>query len=156
MQDFYVASTPGSGDRVKRSSRAMSVSACERLTTMMNEKVNSAAKETLKPIHYSVALLSCLPRRRKLLTTTVVPEEFFEIRLLFNAKLLNDPFGCAKFVESVGKIVGMGAFSKRVTDERRISLIATIQKTLILTTKIVHFDNVDSTSKFRSPQNSSP
>lgn len=61
---------------MNRSSGAMSVSACERLTTMMSKKVDSAAKETSNPIHSSIAQLSCLLRRRKLFPRVVVPEEF--------------------------------------------------------------------------------
>lgn len=93
---------------------------------MMSGKVDSAAKETAKSIHSSVTQLNCLPRRRKLFPRAVVPEEFSEILLLFNVELLKDLSGYAKFVESVGKIVGLGAFSKCATNERRISLLAII------------------------------
>lgn len=84
---------------------------------MMSEKVDSATKETSNPIHSSIAQLSCLLKRRKLFPRVVVPEEFSEIHSLFNVELFKDPFGYAKFVDSVRKIVGLGSFSKRAIDE---------------------------------------
>lgn len=51
-----------------------------------------------------------------------------------------DPFACAKFVECVGNAVGINVISKRPPDERRTSLIATMQKILILTAETMQVD----------------
>ncbi|KAB2630819.1 S ribonuclease [Pyrus ussuriensis x Pyrus communis] len=74
--------------------------------------------------------------------------EFPEVCALLKANLLKDVDACAKFINSVGKVViRSDAFAKRPTYSSRSSLIATMHKTLILAAKVALVAQLRSAAK---------
>lgn len=60
--------------------------------------------------------------------------------MLHKANLLEDLVVCAKFFENVEEVVHLGFFANHLAEEKRVSLFATMQKTLILATETMHLD----------------
>ena len=101
----------------KRASRATSGSTSERLVAMKSEKVDSTAKVASGPTSY---VGSCEK------STESGSDEFPKIYVLLKADLLEDVDTCAKFVDSVRKIVCSDSFAKRPAYSRRFSLLVTL------------------------------
>ena len=58
--------------------------------------------------------------------------EFFKIHALLKLDLLEDTKVCAKFVDGVSKVIDSSFFARRKAQSRRGSLLAMMQKSVIL------------------------
>ncbi|KAM2889967.1 hypothetical protein FF1_013531 [Malus domestica] len=106
---------------------------------MKSQKVDSATKVALGPVDPSIVTDLSAEKGRSTRTsncerpTESKDEEFLEVYELLKANLLKDVDAYAKFFDSFGKVViRSDFFEKRLAYSRRSSLIATMQKTLIL------------------------
>ncbi|KAM1581846.1 hypothetical protein ACFX10_029648 [Malus domestica] len=119
----------------------------KRLAAMKSRKVNSADKVAPKHVHSSAMTDSFAENGKSAhigsceRSTKFEVREFLEVCALLKADLLEDVDACAKFVDSVGKVViRSDSFAKRPAYSRRSSLSATMHKTLILEAKSIRVD----------------
>ncbi|KAB2604951.1 S ribonuclease [Pyrus ussuriensis x Pyrus communis] len=131
----------------KYPSGAKSGSASERLAAMKNGKVDFAAKVASGPAPPSALTYSSTEKGKPAhmgsceKSTESEAEEFPKVCTLLKADLLKDVDACAKFVDSVGKvIICLDSFANHHAYSMRSSLIATMYKTLILATKSMGVD----------------
>ncbi|KAB2603643.1 S ribonuclease [Pyrus ussuriensis x Pyrus communis] len=127
---------------------AKSGSTSERLVAIKSGKVDSAAKVAPRPVpHFAMTDLSAEKVRSASMCsyerfTESEAGKFPEVyTLLLKVDLLEDVDACAKFVDSVGKVViYSNSFAKRPTYSRRSSLIAIMHKALILAPESMRID----------------
>ncbi|KAM0960086.1 hypothetical protein ACFX2I_025085 [Malus domestica] len=130
----------------KRTSGAKSGLASERLVIMKSRKVDYAAKVSLGPVLPSAVIVSAEIRKYAHTgscerSTKFEAGKFPEVCALLKADLLEDINACAKFVDSVEKVViQSNSFAKRPNYSMRSSQIATMHKTLILAAESMHVD----------------
>ncbi|KAM1815721.1 hypothetical protein ACFX12_000203 [Malus domestica] len=123
----------------KRPSGAKSGLTFERLITMKSGKVDSATKVAPRPVLLSAVTDSSTEKGKSARmgscerSTESEARKFLEVCALLQANLFEDIDACAKFVDSVRKVVVPSySFVKCTTYSRSTSLIATMHKTFIL------------------------
>ena len=121
----------------KRSSGAKSGSSLERLATMKSDKVPLPAKVVPKP-DPSAAETDSSAEKKKIAhagshekSTMSVSGELAEICAFLKPYLLEDMDVYAKFVDGVKWVVGPSSFMKHMTEYKRTTLLAMMQKTTI-------------------------
>ncbi|KAM1216520.1 hypothetical protein ACFX2J_012792 [Malus domestica] len=131
----------------KRPSGAKSGSSSDRLTAMKSGNVDSAAKVMSGLASHSDVIESSIENGKSARTgscersTKSKAGEFLEVCALLKADLLEDVDACAKFIESVGKVViHLNSFAKCFAYSMKSSLIAIMYKTLILATGSMRID----------------
>ncbi|KAM2448798.1 hypothetical protein PS1_018960 [Malus domestica] len=132
-----------SGFVSKYPSRVKSGSASKRLAAIKSGKVDFIAKVTPGHVPPTVVIDSSTKKGKSARTgncersTEFEAGAFLEVCMLLKANLLEDVNACAKFVNSVGKVV---IRLNSLTYSMRSSLIATMHKTLILAAEFIRID----------------